>query len=181
MADVGYSFAPGTNGNQGSNAQRSAPNASTQDAIQMLRFRLPSLVGANSPAPPQFMQGPTAQGAQMGMGGSMAEQFLRALFGGMGAFNPGMNPMQGGGLGGGLGASFGGPSGAQSGGQDQSQGLPVSWQFGGGPEGPKAVDPGNIINQAMPPSPTNPATGNQFVNFGTQPQQNSGGMMGKRF
>ena len=164
MADVGYSFAPG---NGGSNGQRATPATSTQDAIQILRFRLPSIVGASAPAPPQFMQGPTAQGAQMG--GSMAEQFLRRLFGGQGVFNPSMNPMPNLGMGQSpMGQSpmsspmapspsfFGGDS------QGQSNGLPVSFQFG---DPNRDLLPNNIINESMPPSPTNTATGNQFVDF----------------
>lgn len=108
MANVGLSFGdPGARGGQ----LRSSPAATTQDAIRTLSIRMPTVLGGSAPAPPSLMGGPTMQGGNMG--GSMAENFLRMLFGGQPMAS---NPMMMGGQGMGM---------AQSGGQG-GQALPAS-------------------------------------------------------
>src|SRR5262245_35401605 len=80
MADVGLSFSP-TNqpyGTPTTGSQRSP----SQDAIQILRFRLPSILGASAIAPRSLLGGPALQGSMMGGSGTAAEDFIRRLFGG---------------------------------------------------------------------------------------------------
>lgn len=154
MANVGLNFGPNAQGGQ----LRSSPASPTQDAIRILSFRMPTILGSAAPAPPSLLGGPTAQGGQMG--GSMAENWLRMLFGG-GQMN---GPM--GGMGGGATGSMG--MGMSSMGSSPyappSSSLPASFQFGGDPEQPQPRDPGmpSAPQAPQPQMPQMPSFGNVY-------------------
>lgn len=81
MANIGLSFSP----TQQNPAQ---PNASpaispVQDAIRILSFRLPTVLGAGAVTPMQNLGGPNPLGTHIGS--SVIENWLKQLFGGGGA------------------------------------------------------------------------------------------------
>lgn len=127
----GVSFSPFNAPPQGGQGmQKPGGVQPVQDAIRMLSFRMPSTVGASSPAPQGLMGGQTALGGQLS--NPLALNWLRALFGGQampGAALPGLGAPQGapGGMGGGIGRGF-------SEGNDVTGGNPpaVGSPFGGG-------------------------------------------------
>ena len=85
MADVGLSFAPTAQNlyNQGQRGGGISGNVSpVQDAIKILSFRQPTVLGSSAPVPQSIFgtNAPTAQGGQIG--GGIAENLLRMLFGG---------------------------------------------------------------------------------------------------
>lgn len=76
----GLSFSPGQ-GDQSQPQQQGAQNNPVQEAIKLLSFRLPNNVGQSAIAPQASLAG---QGAGFGsqIGGSIAENWLKKLFGG---------------------------------------------------------------------------------------------------
>lgn len=82
----GLSFSPFNQSPMRSNSQATAP---VQDAIKILSFRMPSVVGSSAPAPGALLGGPTPQGS--GMDGGLAQELLKRLLQGQGtAPVPGM-------------------------------------------------------------------------------------------
>lgn len=157
MADVGISFAPTSSVGRSASGPSVSP---TQDAIRLLSFRLPTVLGASAAAPAALLGGPTLQGAQMA--NPMAANWLRMLFGNLSAMGGTMPSPQMPNVGG---EAFGGS------GFSGSAGLPASISLS---QGDRSVAP-DIVNENMPPSPTNPATGNQFVDFGVNADVRGGG------
>ena len=81
MALPGVSFSPLDKGpNQ---SQETAP---VQDAIKIMSFRMPSVVGAGAPAPQGLLGGPTAQGGFLQSG--LMQALLKRLFQGQGLQMP---------------------------------------------------------------------------------------------
>jgi hypothetical protein len=86
---LGISFSPfGQQQNQsgGQGGQSGAPAPSPQSAIQMLSFRTPRTVGANSPIPGPLLNAPGGAafgGQQFGAAGGNLEQLLQLIFGRM--------------------------------------------------------------------------------------------------
>src|SRR4051812_38019256 len=83
MPDVGLSFsptqAPGQYGQQGT---RSGPSNPVMDAIKILSFRVPQILGPGSPVAPGMLAG--QGGATPGLGGNDAaliQQWLQRFFG----------------------------------------------------------------------------------------------------
>jgi hypothetical protein len=104
---LGISFSPfgqqPQSGGQG--GQSGAPAPTPQSAIQMLSFRTPRTVGANSPIPGGLLNAPGGAafgggGGQFGPAGGNLEQLLALLFGrmrgGVGALPEGPQAMGGG-------------------------------------------------------------------------------------
>lgn len=99
MAMPGMTFSPGS--------ERTQSASPVQDAIRLLSFRMPSVVGQGAPSPPGVLAGtppPPGGGGMPGQGmgapgGSaplnpILEQFLKLLMsGGMGAQGAGGSPM----------------------------------------------------------------------------------------
>lgn len=75
MDQPGLSFSP-FNQRPGQAAPGVAQSP-VQDAIKILSFRMPSVVGASAPAPSGLLGGPTPQGA--GVGGGLMQEFLKRL------------------------------------------------------------------------------------------------------
>ncbi len=196
----GISFSPFNQPPQmGQGGPRPGGVTPIQDAIRMLSFRMPTTVGASSPAPQGIMGGQTAQGGQLG--NPLALNWLRALFGGgqmPGAPLPGMGGGMppGGAFGGIPGLSRQGPSeGADvTGGNPPAVGspwggggggLPVNFGFdeGGGGGGGSVAPPNPRIGQGGP-APTgggptfsnmNPSPYAGFNNFGQDYRFSGGG------
>ena len=78
--DIGTTVSP-TNYQDPSQGQRpqGGPINPVQDAIRILSFRVPSVVGANSPIPQSLMGGPTALGPQLS--NNLMINWLRMLMG----------------------------------------------------------------------------------------------------
>lgn len=76
----GLSFSPfNQKPNQAAPGQQSAP---VQDAIKIMSFRMPSVVGAGAPAPQGLLGGPTGQGGSLDSG--LLQEFLRRILMGQG-------------------------------------------------------------------------------------------------
>ena len=81
MADIGISFSP-TNDNSAQRNQTGNTASPVQDAIRILSFSLPKVLGASAVTPLQNLGGPSALGSQFG--NSFLEQLLRHLITGAG-------------------------------------------------------------------------------------------------
>ena len=78
MADVGLSFSPtSVNSQQQHTGQGSSP---VQDAIRILSFRLPTVLGASAATPMQNLGGPSPFGSQLGA--AVIQNWLKQLLGG---------------------------------------------------------------------------------------------------
>ena len=80
MNNLGISFSPLDSGDSGNS--KTGPTNPVQEAIKILSFRMPTVVGAGAPSPGALMGGPSGNGTQIG--NDIAEQWIRRFLMGQG-------------------------------------------------------------------------------------------------
>lgn len=85
---LGVSFSPL---DQGKASGQDQPVNPVQEAIKLLSFRMPTVVGAGAPSPLALMGGPNGGGTQLGM--SAADQWIRRFLMGQMGQQPGSAPV----------------------------------------------------------------------------------------
>src|SRR5690348_4052045 len=97
MANVGLSFSPTQSNGPNANGQDGRGTASpVMDAIKILSFRVPQILGPNAPVAPGLLGGPGGAGPSGFDNSAMVLQFLQRFFGGGTAGNVGAAALGGG-------------------------------------------------------------------------------------